>query len=745
MIAIAKAHYSRIGLNGKKLKFEWQNQTITPNKKPEKWLNQTEIQDKTNQESQKRVKEDFRREMFDLNPKQQPPKIEVDEIYGTNTPELKPFDTVDVQSMFSNSNYEGKSKISNLKIAYLKDLNEHKAILDSQILDLLVVLENQLKLYTNQLGFTNHELISEQQWTEFFTSESILSNLKNIKDLIAKTNYKNLPDILLFLSLNLHYTRDFSPECVIFEEIEKAISLSLHIFTPIELAKTFYGLTAVFPKRGSIQFRSILRQTVFKLNFDMLSVNEVLLIYTCFRNETNTHVVHEKCYKFLISKFDIIKNVLDKKPTLALEIVYTFANSKPLKRYRKVFKIINEEEREDFNEQDQIEHLYMPFVLKNLHLYKEVDFLRLLSAFKILTLKNYDEAYYQLQTYILDNLEKIDYQVFAYLIYYSCKTNVHGFGTRSFWKDLSVKVISKRSKNEAKSPCHFIKILYSLVYNKSITIEDFLKHFGDEFLQILKNPVNLQLQELSIACTITIFLDMKTKNKEHIKPFFKEIIRAITFKNEWIPSFYYLPIKYFIWYLAKKYPKWNMSHLENLSYHAEKTFSTSRMRKSVMNEDILEFSNIIQKQLDMNMMSLVDFENIFLIDFAVQDFRFGIFLRKTTDCLYYEPGEERIASPLFELKKELLALDDWTVCTIDVSEFKSLGDGKIEWLKKQIEESYAQSRKKIGVLTEERLRRIENRIGAVTFDHLVQDPTYDDHAREIKRLEKEKFDYHFKN
>ena len=732
-----QAAFSRASIRGKKLNYEWQNQTDGPQKPFKKWLNEKEIQEVADKEFEKVTQQDFRRELFDLNPKSTKPKIESDEIYGKDSPILKPFDTINVQEMYTPSYYQGRNKMSDLKLIYLTEFNNYEQLFDSNILDLLTSLKTASNEFMISLGYQETDLINDSDWEGFFTTEAQLIQLQILKQLISKTNSKNLPNLILYLSRCVHYNRDYSADCLVFKEIENAMSPAVGLLTPIELAKTYYGLTGLFPKKGSLPFRMSLRDAVISKNPEFLSLSEVLHIYTAFRNDNNTHKVHEKCLAFLMQKFPAIENLSLKKNTLALEILYTFANSKPMKRYRKKFKLINGNEREDIFEQDRFEHLFMPLVLKNVNKYGHEDLIRLLSAFKILNYKNYDEVFFRVQNCVSESFEQMSYDSLAFLVHYAVKTNVHGFGTRNFWDQLTNKITTLRVKNESKCPSSFIKIVHALVFNRTITPELFTKHFTGELLKILKQPASLSLNDLSLIAMTIVYTDLTAKNKEPIKLLFKELIRAVTNKNEWIPLFYYQSFKYLLTYVSKKYPEWNLSHLENLSYHAEKAFSASRLQKHLMTQEYFDYSNIIQKQMDMNMMSFVDFENLFLIDYAQQDFRFAIFIRKTSDCLYYEPGETRIATPTFELKKELLALHDWTVCTVDDNEFHSLGENRVEWFKGQIQESYAKAHKQIKALTEERIQRSLKRMDVVAYSHLFEDSEYPEHERQIKSLRKE--------
>ena len=738
--ASLRSNFSRMSLRGKKIVYEWQVQENSSNPKPKKWLNTRELEEENEAKMKTKEQEDFRREMLDLNPKTPPPVIEPDDVFGNAIPESKPFDLAMITDIYYRSNYHGKGKLIRLKTAYLREFNNFEEIYDNDVASNLAALESLGAELAKKLNVESTIDISDQEKQIFFNREDVKSILEKLNKALSRTSYKNIPTVILRLTQKTGFSSDDFSEFKLFETMHNVLGKSIHVLTPLELVKIYYGLTSYFPKKGSLIFRRLIRDQIEKINFDLLSLPEIMMYFTAFRTDRNHINIQSKCTKFFISKYQQIEPLLATNDTLALDIVYTFANCRPEKRFWKRIKLVNDTEKENVFEQDKIEHLYMPHVLKNLSKYKEIELVKLFAIFKVMDLRNYDEVYYHFQNLILKDFDRIDPDVMANLIYSSAKINVRGCGTRSFWNEFSKKFAESWLKKPGFSnsnPC--LRILFSLVHNKAVTPEEFVKKYGDSFIKVIEDK-NTDFNEISLGCWIVMYMDMASKGKDTVKAHSGAVMRALVNKNKIIPLFYYTPVKYFIWYFSKRYPKWRLNLLESLCYHAEKEFSTSRLRRNLLTREYMEFSAVIQKQLDLDIMSLVDFQNLFLIDYAQQDYKFAIFVRGENDCLYSEAGEERVSTGLFDLKREILAQNGWTVCTIDAEEFKGLGEGRIDWLRKQIEASFKKCLDKKGELTAERLAQIQERSDTEAYAHYYNDPEYSDHAYEIQKLEKQKLE-----
>lgn len=737
MGACLRPKFSRTSLRAKKLVYEWQQQQNTSNEKPKKWLNTREQEEEVQANFKIKEQEDFRRELFDLNPKAPPPKVEPDDVFGTSVPEMRPFDTAIITDIYYTSNYDGKEKLTKLKTAYLQEFNNFDEIYDNEVARNLETIEKLAGELAAKLKKESMHSVSDDDKNAFFNREDIKGPLEKLNKALSRTNYKNIPTVILRLVKNAGFSSDDFSEFKLFETIHQVLSKSIHILTPMELVKIYYGLNCSYPKKGSIYLRRLIREQIEKIDFNTLSLPEILLFFTAFRSDLNHIKFQSKCTDFLINKFDQIHPLFAKNPTLALDIMYTFANCRPGKRFRKRVKIVNETEKEDVFEQDRMEHLYMPHVLKNLGKYKEVELLKILSICKILDLRNYDEVYIHFQNLILKDFDRIDPDVLANLLYNAAKTNIRGFGTRAFWAEIAKKFSESVSKKSGLShPTPFLRVLFALVHNKTLTPEEFVKKFGSQFIQAVEDK-NTDFNEITLGCWMTLYLDLAAKGKDTVKPQTQAVMRAIVGKNKWIPIFYYTPVKYFLWYFSKRFPHWRFDLLENLCYHAEKQYSTSRLQRHLLTRDYMEFSTVIKKQLDLDIMSFVDFQNLFLIDFAQQDYRFAIFVRNEVDILYCDPIEERVSTGIFDLKREILAQNGWTVCTIDAEEFRGLGEGRIDWLRKQVEASFKKCLDKKEQLTFERIQKMNDKVKTTIRAHLYNDAEYDDHAFEIKNLERQ--------
>ena len=221
-----------------------------------------------------------------------------------------------------------------------------------------------------------------------------------------------------------------------------------------------------------------------------------------------------------------------------------------------------------------------------------------------------------------------------------------------------------------------------------------------------------------------------------MKPYLKALVVRLSFFDEWVPINYYFNIKMLTYYVSKRVPTWNLEYVINLCYHAEKVMLTERLRARKLDVEHQTVTSIIQKDLQMGLMSYVDFENLFLIDYAIDEYKFGVVLQTDRDSLYQRDDEERIASPLFDLKREILALHGWTICTVDYAEFTKLGEKRASWLRDRIKEHYNKALEKGKCLQDEKVKEAMARLERIATMDVRDDPTYSAHIRKADMLQK---------
>lgn len=700
---VNQARFSRTSLRGKKLVFEWQKQTQGPLERPARWMTDREAEEETQKAFKARYDEDYRRELFDLNPKTPPPPPVNDEVYGSVLPESKVFDRVTVSELYATAKYPGRKQLQDLKISFIRGLLHEWKIYDRELNEGVTQLKGLIANLTQQTGRPSAYDIPEEEMRALFAIPEAQAVLESFQRAISRTNYKNIPVLLLKLTEDVGYTSDSFSDVPIFETLHSSLAKSLHVLTPSELATAYYALNFRFPKMGSLGFRRMIRELIEKLDFNTLSLNEIITFFFAFRTDVNHTDIQNRCTRYFIDKFEGIQRLFPTHPTLALEILYTYGNCKLPKRFYKRFKILPSEEREDTYLKDRMEHLYMPHVLQNLAVYREPQFLQLLSILKVMNLFNYDEVYLAVTRFILRGWDSIDSTVLASLLYQSVKNNIRGFGSRAFWKEVSQRFMATAdSKKGLNSPSNFLRISYALAHNKVLPPKAFAQKFERQFIEAVEDP-STDFGDLSISCLTTLYLDLADQAQDHARKMAAAVLRVIVRKNQFIPLFYYAPTKYFLWYFSKRFPQWNFEPLETLSYHAEKHFSTSRLYNKQMTGAHSELASIIKKQLNLDIVSLVDFQNLFLIDFAHQDLRFGVLVKGDFDVLYHEPDEERVSTGLFDLKAEILAQNKWTVCIIDQEEFRNSGPERAKWLKQLLEDSFKKANAQKADIIQEKL------------------------------------------
>lgn len=728
--------FSKTNLKGKNLTFEWQVQKEGPEKVGEKWETKAEIADKKKAAHTARMQEDFRVELFDLNPKPQPPVIEEDELFGTNFPTMKPFNTSHIREVFNIVNYPGKNTLADKKLAYLKELVGKLEVPEAGLQNHLNIIEGKIQAYIAQIS-GSISLISDSQLNEFYNSPEILPLLEKLALLVQKANQTSFPNLLIILSQKLRYLRDYVPSIPIYKEIERSLFSTMHLYSIQDLSKINFGLTYIMPKRCSTELRTSIRQQVLDASFSSLSIDDVLMVYTAFKQELNCFKVHRKCVAFLIDNYDGIKELCKKSPDLAINIVYTFANCRPGKRFRKKFGLVNNDETDFTYEAGKIEELYMPLVVLSAPKFGSIEIIKFLSASKILNYHDYDEIYFEIEKFLLKNADKLELSELAPILYYTGHTNMRGFGSRTFWKSF-VEKFTKFFKLTPEADVHEVtKIVNALASSKAIDTQIFEKVFGKYLLNALNDhSIVFNHHDFSLLATTFMYLDLSTPNKDLMKPYLKALVVRMSFFDEWVPMNYYFYIKMLIYYVSKRFPTWNLEYIINLSYHAEKVLLTERLRHRNLDKEHQTVTSIIQKDLQMGLMSFVDFENLFLIDYAIDEYKFGVVLQTDKESLYQGDNEDRLSSPLFDLKREILALHGWTICTVDYAEFTKLGEKRASWLRDRIKEHYNKALEKGKNLSDEKVKEAMDRLERIVTMDIRDDPSYPAHVRKAEMLQK---------
>jgi len=728
--------FSKTNLKGKHLTFEWQTQNDGPEKTGEKWETKTEAADKKKAAQAARMQEDFRIDLFDLNPKPQSPVIEEDELFGTNFPAMKPFDTAHIRDVYNIASYSSKNALADKKLSYLNELVGKLEVPEAGLQNHLNLVEQKIHAFIAQSS-GSISLISDADLENFYSSPEIRPLLEKLALLAQKAHQTSFPNLLITLSKQLRYLRDYVPSIPIYKEIERTLFSMLHLYSVQDLCKINFGLTYIMPKRCSTELRTKIRDQVADAPMSSLSIDEVLMMYTAFKQDLGCFKIHRKCMAFLIDNFDGIKELCKSNAHLALNIVYTFANCRPGKRYRKKFELLNKNEIDFTFEAGKIEELYMPLVVLNVDKYGSEDFIKFLSISKILNYNDYDEIYFEIEKFMLKNADKLETTELATILYYMAHTNLHGFGTRAFWKSF-VDKLAGFFKATSESDAHdIVKIANALATCKAIDVATFGKLFGKYLLDTLGNQsVPFSHHDFSLLASAFMYLDLSTPNKDLVKPYLKALVVRLSFFDEWVPINYYFNIKMLTYYVSKRFPTWNLEYVINLCYHAEKVMLTERLRARKLDVEHQTVTSIIQKDLQMGLMSYVDFENLFLIDYAIDEYKFGVVLQTDRDSLYQRDDEERIASPLFDLKREILALHGWTICTVDYAEFTKLGEKRASWLRDRIKEHYNKALEKGKCLQDEKVKEAMARLERIATMDVRDDPTYSAHIRKADMLQK---------
>lgn len=681
---LAVRSFRQFGLRDKDITYLWDQPA---NQKTKKFYTEGELGQKQKNIMTRKMKEDFRIHLLDLKKVKAVEKPVEDEIFGFDLPDMKKFDTSSTQEIYRTEKSPDSEEFIANKLSYLPEYVHPFGKIDARVEQAISEIKGLVHNKEVEFGNIRDEYLLRES---IFKNQDIKEAMLNLKSAISEINYKYIPVLISKLCFDLKYNEEYTHEVGLYRTIEEKINSHIHLYSITELAQIYFGLTFKLPKKCSLALRQLIREKIANNNFNVLSPEQVMRIYTAFKNDFNSQKIHHKCIEYFFDQKGKVEKCLAQDPNLAIKVLYTYMNSRPTNRYRRALL----EDQEIEKEADKMTDWYMPLVLQSISQMKKNDFLRLLSVVYTLKLKDYEELYIVLEDYFLNNIDGFNNNEKALVLYYMARcNNDRGICTREFWRTIAKQHVGSTIPTNTLQITAFCRLLYSLTVTKSIGVAEFEKTFGQNILSFLSSE-ELSFSEASLLASVLVMLDSPTAK---LDKYFKSFIKNVSLKQEWVPLRYYYQLKFFIQYCNTIHPEWNAKYIENLFYHAEKKFNTYHSRQSYVIPEYKDISSVISR-LETYLLSFMDYKNLFLIDYCIEERKLAVMYLTDKDYLFDSLGGEKELNPLTEMKLRLLERDDFVVCSIDHEEFMAIRENKSEWLKKKLEEAYK--------LTEERAKEI---------------------------------------
>jgi hypothetical protein len=167
---------------------------------------------------------------------------------------------------------------------------------------------------------------------------------------------------------------------------------------------------------------------------------------------------------------------------------------------------------------------------------------------------------------------------------------------------------------------------------------------------------------------------MFLENKD--EEIWKGIVKNISKQQYIVPMTSFFAHKIALYYLDGFFPSWNLDGFHQALRFGEDYFSTMRLKKYEVSETFMELYRVLHFKLNLNAKPQTEWENLFLVDFAILPQKVGIYLITQKDCLP-DSNEPR---PIFKLKKLIMEKNQWGIYLCNWEEFLRQGEKKLQWL-----------------------------------------------------------------
>lgn len=375
------------------------------------------------------------------------------------------------------------------------------------------------------------------------------------------------------------------------------------------------------------------------------------------------------------------------------------------------------------------------------------NLIRLLTSLLLTERQNYEQLSDLIEDQVLRNLEifQTDAAVFAELLVLLSSCNgQRGLGSAEFWKKASAAVAGAAITPEADI-VSYRKLLVALVKARVLDLSS-----GGAMLEAFFSHIDKaenQIETLSDACFVLLGLAATEEGgskKEKLEAWAKIVFRRLSFESRYFPLKQWKNIKYFAFFCRVTFPHWDQQYIEVLGYHSEKRYFTKKMRSKALTKSIESIAQIVQTTTsDLSILSLVDFHNLFLLDFAVSERKLAIRLKTKEQTHSTSTKDKKKMSVYYDIENLLLRIDNWVIFEIDMENFAQMGAKKASWLIEQVKAAHSLASTNSEEYVRELKMRIPKRMVKIS-ELLYNDPKNRESATKrpklLKYLEEQKLD-----
>lgn len=543
------------------------------------------------------------------------------------------------------------------KTAYLTGFHEQE-IHDERIASLIKSIDQRLKEVLNG-SITDFQDPDFDPTAVLRQDAKVVELLHEIREAIPKTNSKLFPQIALSLGNKLRYKEDFAG---VWEALEEQLFKVLHNYNSMEIAQLKFGLAGTFPKAGSPRLHKALRDLALE-DIPRAGLTELMHIFHAFRLLTQQDVFNSVIQQFLSKGIVLVKN----DPESVANLIYTYANCRTKKHLRSKVRDVTEESREA----NQLLDYLLPEIENAIPKLSSDGLVRLSLGLMLMRTAEYNDIVLKIERAVKKKITELDAFQTANLLYAFSKLNDGASGGKaSFYTDFEKNVLKYQKEFN-----HLEKSRIFYAYTSRALLS---KELRDKvFLSWIKDRVeHMDYAELANVAYGLMFIENTDRD------IWRKFARNVSTQKYRCPVFLYMPLKVARFYIEMLFPKWDLDHYEDTCFDAERVFNTSRLEKEFDRPEYTNFTRIIRFDLNEEDVKVwLEWQNMFIIDFAYDWKNFGILLRKARDCLPYTNE----ARPVFKLKKKILEANHWSVLEVDWNEFTNMGEEKrLEWLKGEI-------------------------------------------------------------
>jgi hypothetical protein len=604
-------------------------------------------------------------------------------------PEVRKYDRVRMKELYFTPRINNLHSYNNRKNSYLTEFQGPFEIHDERVTTLLTSIEKRL---TEILKAP----ITNFQDPEFNAAEvqqndpQVLQSLNELREVIKKTNYRLFPNIALHLACNLRYKEDFAG---VWEAMEQELFKVLHNMSSIEVAKLKFALGGTFPKAGSPKIHRALLDLA-REDLHGMNASELLHTFHAFRLLAKDRIYTKIVDQFLKKGKTLVKG----DPDAVANLLYTYANCRQKKHQR----LVKRDPIEELREANALLEQFLPEIEEAIPNMSLDALTRLSLTMLIVRTKDFNDIIAKIDRTIRKKAAQLDAFQTANIIYAFSKMNEGlSAGKEELFRELE--------KNVLKLKDEFNHLELSRIYYAYTKRGLLSKDLNEKVISpwINKNIEQFNYAELANVAYGLMFVGNTDKE------LWRKFIKNVSTQKHRVPIIHYQPLKYARIYVETIAPEWDFSFYEDTCFDAERYFNVLRQNKFQNDPYFAALVSALKWDLQYEDLKMyVEWENLFIIDFAMIANKFAILIRRPEATL-----DNKQASPLFRLRKKLLEDNGWTVMDLDYNSYSEMGpEVRDVWLKAEVDKYVEKTKKNVKEHEEyRRMKVFENLVGIDTL------------------------------